>query len=47
MESLTQTEVLALEEALDDEYHSWTTYDQVVSMSGFLDAQVAAFDHVA
>lgn len=30
MESLTDAEVLALNEALDDEYHSWTTYDQVV-----------------
>lgn len=34
MESLTDTEVRALNEALDDEYHSWATYDQVIADFG-------------
>jgi len=31
---LTQAEVRALEEALDDEYKAWTTYDQVIADFG-------------
>ncbi len=34
MDSLTDAEILALNEALDDEYHSWTTYDQVIADFG-------------
>jgi hypothetical protein len=30
MPRLTQTEIDALKEALDDEYKAWTTYDQVI-----------------
>ena len=30
METLTNEEIGALHEALDDEYRSWTTYDQVI-----------------
>jgi hypothetical protein len=31
---LTETEVRALNEALDDEYHVWSTYDQVIADCG-------------
>ena len=34
MDELTPAEVQALHEALDDEYHSWTTYDQVIADFG-------------
>lgn len=34
MESLSEAEIHALHEAMDDEYHSWTTYDQVISDFG-------------
>lgn len=34
MNTLSQTEVKALHEALDDEYRSWATYDQVISDFG-------------
>jgi hypothetical protein len=30
MTELTQSEIEALREALDDEYHAWTTYEQVI-----------------
>ena len=30
MSRLTQAEIGALHEALDDEYKAWTTYDQVI-----------------
>jgi hypothetical protein len=29
MNTLTETEIRALNEALDDEYRAWATYDQV------------------
>ena len=34
MERLTEEEIRALHEALDDEYRSWTTYDQVMQDFG-------------
>lgn len=34
MSNLNQIEVNALLEALDDEYHSWATYDQVIADFG-------------
>jgi len=34
MNELTPAEAQALHEALDDEYHSWTTYDQVIADFG-------------
>lgn len=34
MTSLTDTEIRALHEALDDEYKAWTTYDQVMDDFG-------------
>jgi hypothetical protein len=34
MTVLTDTEIRALHEALDDEYRAWTTYDQVVADFG-------------
>ena len=34
MNELTETEVSALNEALEDEYHSWTIYDQVITDFG-------------
>lgn len=34
MNNLTETEVQALREALDDEYRSWATYDQVIADFG-------------
>jgi hypothetical protein len=34
MNELTVTEIRALNEALDDEYHAWTTYDQVIADFG-------------
>jgi len=34
MATLTAAEVAALHEALDDEYHAWTTYDQVIADFG-------------
>jgi hypothetical protein len=34
MESLTDSELVALREALDDEYRAWATYDQVVADFG-------------
>jgi len=34
MSLLTESEINALNEALDDEYHAWTTYDQVIADFG-------------
>ena len=34
MSLLTETEIRALNEALDDEYHAWSTYDQVIADFG-------------
>ena len=34
MSELTETEIRALNEALDDEYHSWAAYDQVIADFG-------------
>jgi hypothetical protein len=36
MTALNETEVAALHEALDDEYHAWATYDQVVQDFGMV-----------
>jgi hypothetical protein len=36
MNSLTEIEIHALNEALDDEYHAWATYDQVIADFGEL-----------
>lgn len=42
MNPLTETEIHALAEALDDEYHAWTTYNQVIADFG----EVAPFSNV-
>ena len=34
MNSLTEIEIQVLHEALDDEYHAWATYDQVIADFG-------------
>jgi hypothetical protein len=34
MSDLTEAETKALHEALDDEYHAWSTYDQVMTDFG-------------
>ena len=34
MSELTETEIHALDEALDDEYRAWATYDQVIADFG-------------
>ncbi|MBE0546745.1 MAG: DUF2202 domain-containing protein [Rubrivivax sp.] len=34
MDRLTAAEIQALHEALDDEYHAWATYDQVITDFG-------------
>jgi hypothetical protein len=34
MSQLTETEIRALNEALDDEYRAWATYDQVIADFG-------------
>lgn len=34
MNSLTDIEIQVLHEALDDEYHAWATYDQVIADFG-------------
>ena len=34
MNNLTELEIRALNEALDDEYHSWAAYDQVIADFG-------------
>ena len=42
MTDLTDGEIRALSEALDDEYQAWTTYDQVIADFG----EVAPFRHI-
>ncbi|MDO8893866.1 MAG: DUF2202 domain-containing protein [Nitrosomonas sp.] len=42
MNNLTELEIRALNEALDDEYHSWATYDQVIADFG----QVQPFGNI-
>ncbi|MDP1665243.1 MAG: hypothetical protein Q8L79_08960 [Methylobacter sp.] len=42
MNNLTDTENRALHEALDDEYRSFTTYDQVLADFG----EVPPFSHI-
>ena len=42
MTDLTDGEIRALNEALDDEYQAWTTYDQVIADFG----EVAPFRHI-
>ena len=37
MDRLTEHEIEALREALDDEYHAWATYDQVIADFGEVD----------
>jgi hypothetical protein len=34
MSNLSETEIHALHEALDDEYHAWATYDRVIADYG-------------
>jgi hypothetical protein len=47
---LSEQEVTALREALDDEYHAWTTYDQVVEDFGevrpFINIRAAEARHI-
>lgn len=42
MSLLTESEIRALDEALDDEYHAWATYDQVIADFG----EVPPFSHI-
>ncbi|MGG7054566.1 ferritin-like domain-containing protein [Nitrosomonas sp. ANs5] len=42
MNKLTEIEIQGLHEALDDEYHSWTTYDQVIADFG----EISPFSHI-
>jgi hypothetical protein len=42
MTNLSDSEICALNEALDDEYKAWTTYDQVIDDFG----EVAPFRHI-
>jgi len=42
MNSLTETEIHALNEALDDEYRAWATYDQVIADFG----EVSPFSNI-
>ena len=42
MDRLTEHEIEALREALDDEYHAWATYDQVIADFG----EVAPFVNI-
>jgi hypothetical protein len=42
MTELTDTEIRALTEALDDEYKAWATYDQVIADFG----EVTPFRHI-
>jgi hypothetical protein len=50
MNSLTETEIHALNEALDDEYRAWATYDQVIADFGevppFSNIRVAEERHI-
>lgn len=42
MTILSESEIRALNDALDDEYHAWTTYDQVIADFG----AVAPFSNI-
>ena len=42
MNTLTEAEIHVLNEALDDEYHSWAIYDQVIADFG----EVRPFSHI-
>jgi hypothetical protein len=42
MTDLTDVEIRALNEALDDEYKAWATYDQVIADFG----EIAPFNHI-
>jgi hypothetical protein len=42
MDRLTEREIEVLREALDDEYHAWATYDQVIADFG----EVAPFENI-
>ncbi|WP_068805979.1 ferritin-like domain-containing protein [Thauera phenolivorans] len=42
MNALNDNDIRVLHEALDDEYHAWATYDQVISDFG----EVAPFIHI-
>lgn len=50
METLTEPEIRALNEALDDEYRSWATYDQVIADFGelrpFSNIRAAEANHI-
>lgn len=50
MSLLTETEIRALNEALDDEYRAWATYDQVIADFGevppFSNIREAAARHI-
>ena len=50
MDRLTEHEIEALREALDDEYHAWATYDQVIAdfgeMAPFLNIREAEARHI-
>lgn len=50
MSALSEQEVTALREALDDEYHAWTTYDQVIGDFGevrpFINIRAAEGRHI-
>jgi len=51
MIALTESEILALKEALDDEYRAWATYDQVIADFGevqpFVNIRDAEARHIA
>ncbi len=50
MSTLTDVEIRALNEALDDEHHSWSTYDQVIRDFGevrpFINIREAEARHI-
>jgi hypothetical protein len=50
MNHLNETEIRALEEALDDEYRAWSTYDQVIRDFGevrpFINIRAAEARHI-
>jgi len=50
MSTLTELEIRALHEALDDEYRAWATYDQVIADFGpvqpFVNIQAAEARHI-
>jgi hypothetical protein len=50
MNELSKAEISALHDALDDEYHAWTTYDQVIADFGevrpFINIREAEARHI-